>query len=210
MKRFKGMFSSGRIATVAALFGIALIALIAVPFVASADEPTGDGPRKGPTTVEQCDNRVAADTPRRDNFLDELVTDAVISADQATEIDARLDTRRFEGCVARIVFPRGTAVEATASATGTAKREVLGALVAGQSLSEFANEHGVDDASLMTAIMESPTAKATDLVNNSEIDQATADSILAKIEECVSEVIHKTDLQPRHPGAAANLFGDQL
>ena len=210
MKRISSLFTSARVVTVAALFGAALVALVAVPFVASADEAPGEGPKRAPVSVEQCENRVAADDPRRDNFFDELVTDGVISADQAAEIDARLDAKHFDGCVARILFQRGTAVEATASATGTEKREVLGALVAGQSLSEFANERGVDDASLIVAIMEVPTTKATELVNNGEIDQATVDGILAKIEERVSEAIHNTDVAPRHFGEGSEAFGGQL
>ena len=207
MQKFGTVLTSGRLLTVAALFGVALVALIAVPFVASADEGLeGKRDRHGPTTVEQCRDRVAAEDPRRDNFLDELVTDAVITAEQAAEIDARMDAHHFNGCVARILINRGIVIGSTAEITGTEPREVLGALVAGQSLSEYANSFGVDDVSLVSAIMQTPEAKAAELVANGEIGQEDVDNILQKIEERVGEIILNSDVSP--PGDDAP-FGEE-
>jgi hypothetical protein len=187
-----------------------LIAVLAVPFVASADEPERDRPSPAATTVEECSNRAAMENPRLDGFLDELVTDNVISADQADEIAARFDAKHFNGCVASILFDRGTVIEGTANVTGTENREVLGAIVAGQSLSEYANEHGVDDATLIDAIMAGPEAKAAELVAGGEISQEDVDGILAKIEERVTDGIYVTDATPRHRGGVNRQLGDQL
>ena len=198
MQKIGNALTNGRLLTVAALFGVAIAALIAVPIVASADEHQGS--RRGghgPTTIEQCRDRVAAEDPRRDAFLDELVADAVISAEQAAEIDARMDAHQFDGCVARILFDRGTVIGATAEVTGTEPREVLGALVAGQSLSEYANSFGVEDVALLDAIMQVPEAKAAELVATGDITQEEVDSILGKIEERVGEFILKSDISPR-------------
>ncbi len=201
MKKIAGRLRSGRLLTVAALFGIALIALVAVPFVASADEPANRGQRNQPTSVSQCLERVAREDPLRDEFLDELVNDAVISAEQAAEIDARLDEKHLGVCIGRVLYRPGNAVTATAEATGTEKREVLGAIVAGESLSEYANSRGVDDAALVDAIMAAPEAKAAELVAAGEVTQTEVDAVLARIESRVTEMIQKTDISPRRMGA---------
>ena len=206
MKNFPKKLGGGRLMTVTALLGIALLAVLAVPFVGSAAQtangrPSGDRSNQAPLTVEECRSWVELNDPRRDTFLDELVADAVISADQAAEIDARLDARHFEACVARILWERGNAIEATAAATGTEKREVVGALIAGQSLAEFAAEYGVDEATLVDAIMAAPEAVAAELVNSGQLGQDEANAIIAKIEERVSVGIHLTDVSPRRFGA---------
>lgn len=200
MKKIGRALGSGRLLAVAGLFGIALMAVIAVPMIASAGEYEIDAPNRPPLTVATCEDRVAAEDPRRDDFLDELVADEVISTDQAAEIDARLDVKHFERCVARILFNRGTAIDATASVTGTEKREVLGAIVAGQSLSEYADEHGIDDATLVDAIMQAPSEKAAELIANGEFSQEDVDGVLARIEERVNELIHVTDVAPHRLG----------
>jgi hypothetical protein len=206
MKKFLGKTGAGRLTAVVSLFGLALASLIAVPLIASAGEPGGESDSSG-SSVAECDRRANGEHPRAQRFLDELVADGVISADQAAEIDARLSEKHFTACVAHLLFERGNAIRSTASATATEPREVLGALVAGESLSQYAGEHGVDDATLIGAIMASPEAKAAELVAAGEIDQATVDSILAGIESRVTELIQKTDIEPRRRGARAILGG---
>ena len=210
MKKIGSKLWSGRLLTVAALFGVTLMAVLAVPLLVSADEPVGDRQANPPPDVAACLDRVALDDPFRDSFLDELVTDGVISTEQAAEIDARLDDKHFDGCVARILWERGNAIEATAAATGAAKREVVGALIAGESLSEFANARGVDDETLIAAIMAGPEAKAAELVASGQLSQAEIDRILARIEERVSAGIHVTDVAPRRFGGVFDLAGGQL
>ncbi|MEZ4521123.1 MAG: hypothetical protein R3A46_05710 [Thermomicrobiales bacterium] len=197
MKKIQRMVRSGRFLAVAALFGLAATVLVALPLVASADESDGGAPNTPPLSVEDCRDRAGGDHPFRDEFMDELVADAVITADQAAEIGARLDDHRVEACIGRIVFERGNAIRSTASVTGTEPREVLGAIVSGQSLSQFANDHGIDDSTLIEAIMEEPTAKAAELVSSGELSQAEADQILSAIEERVTVMIQKTDISPR-------------
>lgn len=200
MKRIGNPLQSGRLLAVTALFGIALVAVVAVPLVAAADDLVSQRGRNAPANVEECRNRVGLEDPWRDGFLDELVTDEVISTDQAAEIDARLDQKHLDACIGRILHQRGNAIEATASVTGVEKREVLGALVAGESLSQFANDRGVDDAALINAIMADPETRAADLVAAGEMSQEDAERILGKIEILVGELIHKADIAPRRLG----------
>ncbi|CAN5621231.1 hypothetical protein BH23CHL2_BH23CHL2_09670 [soil metagenome] len=194
MKKIGGVFGPGRLIAVAALLGIAVMTVLAVPLVASADED-GIAPKRGPGDVQACRDRVGADHPRLDAFLNGLVQDEVITAEQAAEIDSRLDDRHFDACVARILRDRGNAIEATATVTNAKRREVIGALVAGESLSRYANERGGDDATLIAAIMEDPTVKATELVANGPITQEEVDNLLAQIEGRASELINLTDIK---------------
>ncbi len=181
-----------------ALLAIALTALIAVPIVASAGDVESDASNRSGLDVATCADRSGGDHPRMQRFLEELVQDQVISVEQADEIASRLTGKHFNACVARILFERGTAIEATATVTDSERREVLGALVSGKSLSEYAAQHGVDDATLVAAIMAEPAAKAAELVAAGELNQEVADDILGKLEAKVSEVIQMTDVKPRH------------
>ncbi len=186
-----------RIGAIVAMFAIALGALVLVPVAARAGDPENDAPNRPPLTVSVCQERAAGDHPRMDSFLDELVADQVINAEQADEIEARLEGRHLVQCVARIVFERGTVIEATAEATSTEPREVIGAMVAGQSLADFAAEHGVDESALVVAIMVAPSANASGLVASGAISQETADEALRAIESRVSELIQSTEHRPR-------------
>ena len=211
MKTLRIPGGAGRILAVAALFGLTALALVAVPIVASADEHDG-GDRDRPfRSVSACSDRVDREDPKRDAFFDELVADNVISGDQAAEIDARMDVWQFDGCVARLLFTRGTAIDATATVSNTERREVLGAIVSGQSLADYASGHAVEADALIDAIMASPTAKAAELVAAGELNQADADRILGKIENRVSSGIHETDIgRDRFNDSAWSPAGDQL
>jgi hypothetical protein len=207
MKKILLTVGAGGMLAVTALFGLALVALLAIPLAASADEHENDAPNRPPSSVADCEVRSQGDHPRAQMFLDELVADEVISQEQAAEIELRLGEKHFDGCFARLLYERGNAIHATADVTASEPREVLGALVAGQSFSQYANEHGVDDATLIAAIMAAPEVKAAELVAAGEIDQATVDGVLANIESRVTDMIQKTDIAPKRRALRSNIAG---
>jgi hypothetical protein len=184
MKRFKSIVASRRF--IVAM--VVLVALLAVPLVTfAAESEPGDRPQ----SVAGCEERAAeSDLPRLNEFLAELVNDNVVSQEQADEIEARAREKGEYRCIAHLLFPKRSAIGATADSTDTNRREVLRALHNGDSLAGYAAEHGVSEADLVAAIMAGPETKAAELVANGELTQEDADELLTTIETYVNELIH--------------------
>ncbi len=86
-------------------------------------------------------------------------------------------------------------VEITADLTGTDSGEVFDALQNGQTLVEFAADHGVDEQSLVDAIMAGVEQKAAEAVAAGDLTQDDADQIIANLEEHVRATINGEGLR---------------
>jgi hypothetical protein len=156
--------------------------------LAQDDEPAQTG--ELPATPTECAERAAAHTfPRMSEFVGDLVTDAVVTQEQADEIEHRFREAAEYRCIAHLLFRKPNAIAVTADETDSSRREVVRALRDGQSLAGFAAAHGVAEADLVAAMMERPHARADEYVAAGELSREDADETLAEVEQYIGELI---------------------
>jgi hypothetical protein len=175
---------------------VAVLALLAAPIVAFAqgDEPAPSEP--SPATPTDCAERASLNAfPRMTAFVDDLVTDSVVTQEQADEIERRFREGAEYRCVAHLLFRKPGAIAVTADETGASRREVVRALRDGQSLAAFASEHGITVADLMASMMERPDERAAEFVAAGELSQEEANETLAEVERYIGELIDANGLR---------------
>lgn len=210
------------------LCGLVLATLVAVPVVAQAavEDDANPPERQLPERhhlpeaflhpargVASCEAVAEGERPRMTRFIDELMADGVISEEQAAEIRSRLAKAREDACLESMLWHPGDGLQAIAEVTGTTHREVLGALIAGQTAAEYAAEHGVGEDALIAALMAEPEARAAELIEAGELDAQRAEELLDAIEARIAEAIHSDNFGfhgIRGPGAVIGELDERM
>jgi polyhydroxyalkanoate synthesis regulator phasin len=189
------------LATGFAILSFGLLAVLVLPSVTAAESAQNDPDATGDlhtAALQQIDCATQAtegDFPRMTEFLGELVADGVISQEQADEIDRRFRELAEYTCLLHQLFPKREAFGVTADITGTHRHEVVRAMIGGGTLAEYAADHGIDEATLIAALMEAPADRAADMVAAGDLSQEEADELLAEVETYIGELIHAEGLR---------------
>jgi hypothetical protein len=169
---------------------VVLLALLAVPMVALAQDDEPAPSERSQATPTECAERASTyEFPRMTSFVDDLVADSVVSQEQADEIERRFRDEAGYRCVAHLLFRKPGAIAVTADETGASRREVVRALRDGQSLAGFADAHGIAETDLIAAMTERPNTRAAEFVASGELSQEEADETLAEVERYIVELI---------------------
>lgn len=90
--------------------------------------------------------------------------------------------------------PTQGALDVVASLTGTTVDEVQNAVMGGQSLVEFAADHGVTEDQLVAAVTADVEAQIIAALDAGDISQDEANTLLANIDQIVEAFVNATDL----------------
>lgn len=85
-------------------------------------------------------------------------------------------------------------LDTIAKLTGTTIEDVMAAVMDGQSLVDFAAQHGVDESELIAAVAADVETQITANVENGYLTQAQADQLLANLDEIVTEIVNDAGL----------------
>lgn len=203
MKRILTTIGAGRLIGVAMTAGIVAGAIIAVPLFASAGEKADGEPATSvrPAAFQRLLDRI-------DGFDEEPMfgdADAIrtyrLGRGDANEfrMDGNLDessesgiTFSFEASIGDgdPVRLGGNLVELVAELTGTEPDEVEAALEDGQSLTEYAVEHGLSEDELLDTLMSDVDERLAEAVENGDLTQDEADRIRTELNEHLSNILN--------------------
>jgi polyhydroxyalkanoate synthesis regulator phasin len=134
--------------------------------------------------------------------IDELVAQGELDPDKAENLKARIDEGdglfpfgrfgpKFGGWFAhpRIAFG---VLDSAADAIGITRGELMDELRDGKSLAQVAQEHNVSVDDLKNAMLQDAKAKLDEAVANGDLTQERADSIYAKFQERIDDLVNRT------------------
>ncbi len=150
VKRFLATMGAGRLVGVALTVGIVVSAFIAVPLLVSADEEPAPAAKTHDVTVFQQ----GLNGLRLEGYFD-----------RTAEIQSSL-TFEFSSGMWHSDPVATDLIETVADLTGTSTDEVVSALEDGQSLAEFADDHGVSEDALFDGLMAAINEKLDEAVDS--------------------------------------------
>ncbi len=174
MKSFLTTIGAGRLIGVALTISIAIGALVAVPLLASADEEPAPAERTRDVTVFQ-------------QGLNELRIEGFLN--RAAEVQGGL-TFEFGSDRLQPGVMATDLIETIADLTGTSTDDVVSALADGQSLTEFAEEHGVNEDALLDGLMAAINVKLDEAVDDGDLTEEQAARFRTEISEHLQDLIN--------------------
>jgi hypothetical protein len=131
---------------------------------------------------------------RPKDVLDGLVQNGTITQEQEDAIvqafqDARPDHGGRLGVRARAI---GGAVKVAADTIGVSVEDLKTALQSGKSIADVANEHSVDPATVVQAIIDAGNARIDAAVTSGKLPQDRADALKARLAKGADQIVNHT------------------
>jgi hypothetical protein len=178
--------------------GILVVGAIAVTGVTAS----------GVSAQEADETTTEAPQARLSKALGELVTDGVITQDQADAVAAKLQESFGDAQPFRRGFAHGfrfaNGLDTLSEVLGITADDLGAQLREGATVAELAGANGVDVQAVIDALVADAESRLSAAVESGRIDQATADERLAELETRITAMVNGDFERPfdgRRPGA---------
>ncbi len=201
-QRILTTLGAGRLIALALVAGIAVGALVAVPLFAAAsgdaDPPTGDAANRSPERGALFDGLSVGSlftdttdwsaTPRFGfGGRSEAQLDSSYEASGEDGISFSFEAVFGDGEPIRL---GGNLIEEIAELTGTSEDDVAAAIADGQTLAEYAADHGVSADELVDALIGDTEERIAEAVERGDLSQETADRMLIEVREHLGALVN--------------------